>query len=152
MWLVWLVIAGALFVGEILTAGFLLLWFAIAAVIAMLVSFVTTNLFIQVLVFVIVSILLLIFTRPLLSKYVKSNNTITNSNAIIGKMAIVTEEISLLNSTGQINVDGEVWSAKTMDPNLTIPKGSRVEIFGIDGVKACVASNYKLPSNNIENN
>ena len=152
MWLVWLVIAGALFVGKILTAGFLLLWFAIAAVIAMLVSFVTTNLFIQVLVFVIVSILLLIFTRPLLSKYVKSNNTITNSNAIIGKMAIVTEEISLLNSTGQINVDGEVWSAKTMDPNLTIPKGSRVEIIGIDGVKACVASNYKLPSNNIENN
>ena len=152
MWLVWLVIAGALFVGEILTAGFLLLWFAIAAVIAMLVSFVTTNLFIQVLVFVIVSILLLIFTRPLLSKYVKSNNTITNSNAIIGKMAIVTEEISFLNSTGQINVDGEVWSAKTMDPNLTIPKGSRVEIIGIDGVKACVASNYKLPSNNIENN
>lgn len=151
MWLVWLIIAGALFVGEILTSGFLLLWFAIAAVIAMLVSFITTNLFIQVLVFVVISILLLIFTRPLLSKYVKSNNTITNSNAIIGKMALVTEEISLLNSTGQISVDGEIWSAKTMDPNLTIPKGSKVEIIGIDGVKACVASNYKLPSNNIEN-
>ena len=90
MWLVWLIIAGVLFVGEILTSGFLLLWFAIAAVIAMLVSFITTNLFIQVLVFVVISILLLIFTRPLLTKYVKSNNTITNSNAIIGKMALVT--------------------------------------------------------------
>ena len=54
MWLVWLVIAGVLFVGEILTAGFLLLWFAIAAVVAMLVSFLTTNLIIQILVFVIV--------------------------------------------------------------------------------------------------
>ena len=151
MWLVWLIIAGVLFVGEILTSGFLLLWFAIAAVISMLVSFFTTNLFIQVLVFVIISILLLIFTRPLLSRYVKNNTTITNSNAIIGKVALVTEEISLLNSTGQINVDGEIWSAKTMDPNLTIPKGSKVEIIGIDGVKACVASNYKLPSNNIEN-
>ena len=77
----------------------------------------------------------------------KSDNTVTNSNAIIGKTALVTEEISLLNSTGQINVDGEIWSAKTMDPNLTIPKGSKVEIIGIDGVKACVASNYQMPSN-----
>ena len=85
--------------------------------------------------------------RPLLSKYTKSDNTVTNSNAIIGKTALVTEEISLLNSTGQISVDGEIWSAKTMDPNLTIPKGSKVEIIGIDGVKACVASNYQMPSN-----
>ena len=147
MWLVWLVIAAVLFVGEILTAGFLLLWFAIAAVVAMFVSFITTNLFIQILVFLIVSVLLLIFTRPLLSKYTNKDNTITNSNAIIGKTAIVTEDISLLNSTGQINVDGEIWSAKTMDPNLIIPKGSKVEIIGIDGVKACVASNYEVPSN-----
>ena len=147
MWLVWLVIAAVLFVGEILTAGFLLLWFAIAAVVAMFVSFITTNLFIQILIFLIVSVLLLIFTRPLLSKYTNKDNTITNSNAIIGKTAIVTEDISLLNSTGQINVDGEIWSAKTMDPNLTIPKGSKVEIIGIDGVKACVASNYEVPSN-----
>ena len=146
MWLVWLVIAAVLFVGEILTAGFLLLWFAIAAVVALFVSFFTTNLFIQILIFLIVSIILLIFTRPLLSKYTNGDNTITNSNAIIGKTAIVTEDISLLNSTGQINVDGEIWSAKTMDPNLTIPKGSKVEIIGIDGVKACVASNYKMPS------
>ncbi len=147
MWLVWLVIAAVLFVGEILTAGFLLLWFAIAAVVAMFVSFITTNLFIQILIFLIVSVLLLIFTRPLLSKYTNKDNTITNSNAIIGKTAIVTEDISLLNSTGQINVDGEIWSAKTMDPNLIIPKGSKVEIIGIDGVKACVASNYEVPSN-----
>ena len=148
MWLVWLIIAGVLFIGEILTVGFLLLWFAIAAVVAMLVSFITTNIFIQILVFVIVSVILIIFTRPILTKYTKNDNTVTNSNAIIGKIALVTEDISLLNSTGQINVDGEIWSAKTMDPNLTIPKGSKVEIIGIDGVKACVASNYQMPSNN----
>ena len=147
MWLVWLIIAGVLFIGEILTVGFLLLWFAIAAVVAMLVSFITTNIFIQILVFVIVSVILIIFTRPILTKYTKNDNTVTNSNAIIGKIALVTEDISLLNSTGQINVDGEIWSAKTMDPNLTIPKGSKVEIIGIDGVKACVASNYEVPSN-----
>ncbi len=148
MWLVWLIIAGVLFIGEILTVGFLLLWFAIAAVVAMLVSFITTNIFIQILVFVIVSVILIIFTRPILTKYTKNDNTVTNSNAIIGKIALVTEDISLLNSTGQINVDGEIWSAKTMDPNLTIPKGSKVEIIGIDGVKACVASNFQKPSNN----
>ena len=139
MWLVWLVIAGVLFVGEILTAGFLLLWFAIAAVVAMLVSFLTTNLFIQILVFVVISILLLIFTRPLLSKYTKSDNTVTNSNAIIGKTALVTEEISLLNSTGQINVDGEIWSATCEDSSSVIPMGTKVKVLEIKGVKAIVA-------------
>ena len=148
MWLLWLVLGGVLFVGEILTAGFLLLWFGIGAIAAMLVSFVTSNLFIQILVFVIVSVLLLIFTKPILSKYTKDDTTITNSKTIIGKTAIVTEEISLLNSTGQIKVDGEIWSAKTIDSNIVIPKGSEVEIIDIDGVKACVASNYRLPSNN----
>ena len=149
MWLVWLIIAAILFVGEIITAGFLLLWFAIAAIVAMLVSFITTNLFIQTLIFLIVSVILIIFTRPLLSKYTKGDNTVMNSQTIVGKTAIVTEDISLLNSIGQINVDGEIWSAKTYNPDLTIPKGSRVEIIGIDGVKACVASNYEMPSKNI---
>ena len=149
MWLVWLIIAAILFVGEIITAGFLLLWFAIAAIVAMLVSFTTTNLFIQTLIFLIVSVILIIFTRPLLSKYTKGDNTVMNSQTIVGKTAIVTEDISLLNSTGQINVDGEIWSAKTDNPDLTIPKGSKVEIIGIDGVKACVASNYEMPSKNI---
>mgnify|MGYP000139321342 CR=1 FL=1 len=41
----------------------------------------------------------------------------------------------------------EKFGLLTMDPNLTIPKGSKVEIIGIDGVKACVASNYQMPSN-----
>lgn len=146
MWLVWLLIAAVLFVGEIITAGFLLMWFAIAAVIAMLVSFITTNIFIQTLVFLIVSIILLLFTKPLLSKYTKGDNTIMNSKTIIGQKAIVTEEISLLKGTGQINVNGEIWSAKIDNPDIIIPKGSRVEIIGIDGVKACVSANYEIPS------
>ena len=145
MWLVWLLIAAVLFVGEIITAGFLLMWFAIAAVVSMLVSFITTNVFIQTLVFLIVSVILLIFTRPLLSKYTKGDNTIMNSKTIIGQKAIVTEEISLLKGTGQINVNGEIWSAKIDNPDITIPKGSRVEIIGIDGVKACVSANYDIP-------
>lgn len=145
MWLVWLLIAAVLFVGEIITAGFLLMWFAIAAVVSMLVSFITTNVFVQTLVFLIVSVILLIFTRPLLSKYTKGDNTIMNSKTIIGQKAIVTEEISLLKGTGQINVNGETWSAKVDNPDITIPKGSRVEIIGIDGVKACVSANYDVP-------
>ena len=145
MWLVWLLIAAVLFVGEIITAGFLLMWFAIAAVVSMLVSFITTNVFIQTLVFLIVSVILLIFTRPLLSKYTKGDNTIMNSKTIIGQKAIVTEEISLLKGTGQINVNGETWSAKIDNPDITIPKGSRVEIIGIDGVKACISANYDVP-------
>ena len=103
----------------------------------MIVSFFTSNIIIQTSVFVIFSGLLIFATRPLIKKFDKNDTVPTNVYSIIGKKAVVIEDINWANGTGQIKLQGEVWSAKTTD-NINIPKGSEVEIEKIEGVKAFV--------------
>lgn len=139
MWQIWLLISGVFFIAEIITVGFLVFWFAIGALIAMLVSFFTDNIIIQTTVFIISSTLLLFATKPLVKKFTSNKDSIkTNVYSIVGKNAIVKEDIDSLNSKGQIKVDGETWSAISKD-NCNIPKGSEVKIVEIKGVKAVVS-------------
>lgn len=136
MWQVWLIIAGLFFIGEMITVGFLVFWFGVGALIAMIVSFFTSNIIIQTAVFVISSTILLLATKPFVKKFVDVKTTKTNAFSIIGKKAVVIKEISL-HSVGQIKINGEVWSAETEDDE-TIVEGSEVEIMQIKGVKAIV--------------
>ncbi len=138
MWQIWLIIAGLFFIGEIITVGFLIFWFGVGALIAMLVSFFTTNIIIQTSVFVITSAILLFVTKPFVKKFVDVKPTKTNAYSIIGKKALVIKEINS-HSVGQIKIKGEVWSAESEDDE-TIPEGSDVEILQIRGVKAIVKS------------
>ncbi len=137
MWQIWLIAAGIFFVGEIFTAGFLIFWLGFGALLAMVVSFFTSNIIIQMAVFVISSGIFILATKPLINKFAKKDVVPTNVYSIIGKPAIVIEDINWETGTGQIKVEGEVWSAKTND-SVIIPKGSEVEIESIDGVKAFV--------------
>lgn len=137
MWQIWLIAAGVFIIGEIITVGFLLFWLSIASLIAMVVSFFTSNVIIQMTVFVISSGLLIFATKPLVKKLAKKDSVSTNVYSIIGKTAIVIEDIDWASGTGQIKCDGEVWSAKT-DEQIDIPTGSEVEIVSIEGVKAYV--------------
>lgn len=137
MWQIWLIAAGVFFVGEIFTAGFLIFWLGFGALIAMIVSFFTTNLIIQMSIFVLTSGLLIFATKPLVNKIVKKDVVPTNVYSVVGKKAIVTEEINWATGKGQIKSEGEVWSAKTTE-NVNIPVGSEVEIISIEGVKAYV--------------
>lgn len=138
MWYVWLILAGIFFVAEILTVGFLVFWLGIGALIAMLVSFFTDSLVIQMTVFVISSTILIIATKPLVKKLTQKDKTVvTNAFSIIGKKGIVTKEINPALAVGQIKVQGQDWSAKCEDEQV-IPKGSEVEVMKIDGVKAVV--------------
>ena len=139
MWLIWLIAAGVFFVIEIATIGFLTFWLGIASLLAMVVSFFTANIVIQTSVFVIFSILLILATKPLVNKFAKNDDVSTNVYSLIGKKAIVTEEIDWHTGKGQIKVDGEIWSAKTKE-EIDIPKDSEVIIEEIDGVKAFVRS------------
>lgn len=94
MWYVWLIISGLFLVLEMITVGFLVFWLAIGALFAMLVSFFTSNLIIQTTVFVISSIGLIFLTKPLVKKLNKTDDTIaTNAYSVIGKKAIVTQDI-----------------------------------------------------------
>ena len=137
MWQFWLILAGIFLVVEIATVGFLVFWFAIGALIAMIVSFFTGNLAIQTGVFIISSTILLFLTRPFANKVASTQTVQTNVYSIIGKKGIVTKAIDPISGQGQIKVGNEVWSAKSVDDSK-IDEGMEVEILNIDGVKAVV--------------
>ena len=141
----WLIVSGIFFVAEAITIGFLMFWFGIGALIAMIVSFFTDNIFIQAAVFVVSSSLLILLTKPFVEKFVTKNDKKVNTNvySVIDKLGIVTEEINPILGQGQIKVEGEVWSAISSD-NKVIPKDSTVKITEIKGVKAVVEE--KVPS------
>lgn len=137
MWQIWLIISGTFFIGEIVTAGFLLFWFGIGALIAMISSFFTSNVIIQTVIFLITSTLLLLITKPFVKKFTNVKNTKTNAFSIIGKKAVVTNDIDPIQGKGQIKVGSETWSAESEDQSK-ITKDTEVEIVNITGVKAIV--------------
>ena len=135
---IWLIAAGVFFIIEMATIGFLVFWLGIGALLAMVTSFITDSILIQALVFIITSTLLLIFTRPLVDKFIKIPKEVkTNAYSIIGKKGIVISKINNIEGVGQIKIDGDVWSAKSATDE-DIPENTEVEIVEIDGVKAVV--------------
>ncbi len=139
MWQFWLIVAGIFFIGEIFTAGFLVFWVGVGAVFAMISSFFTDNIIIQTTIFVLLSGILLFFTRPFVRKYVDKDqdNVVTNAMSVVGKKGVVTEEIDTVKSVGLVKVGEEVWSATTETQDV-IPKGTKVEVKDINGVKLVV--------------
>lgn len=137
MWQIWLIAAGVFLVLEIFTVGFLVFWLGLGALLAMLVSFITDSVIIQTTVFVISSGLLIFATKPLVKKFSQNDNVKTNVYSLVGKRAIVVEDIDWASGLGQIKIEGQVWSAKTKD-QVNIPKGTEVKIESIEGVKAFV--------------
>jgi len=135
MWSFWLITAGIFFFIELSTSGFLVFWLGLSAIISMIVSFFTASIGIQTAVFVGASILLIISTRPLLNKLLKSkeNTTIpTNIYGIIGKKGIVVEDINDIDYTGKVKVAGELWSATSSED---LVKGTKIEVTEVNGVK-----------------
>jgi len=104
----------------------------------MVTSFITDNIIIQTVVFVISSGLLIFLTKPFVNKYINKKTIPTNAFALIGKRGIVTKDINNVEGVGQIKVNGETWSAKSTNENIIIKKDTEVEIEKIDGVKAIV--------------
>ena len=147
MWYIWLILAGIFLIVEAMTVGFLIFWLSIGSLFAMITSFFTDNIFIQTAVFVISSTILIFATKPFVKKFTQSKSPIkTNVYSIIGKTGIVTQEINSIHSTGQIKVDGEVWSAIGENDSSIIPKDSEVKILEVKGVKAIVTP-VKIHSN-----
>ena len=138
MWQFWLVLAGIFLIIEIISITFLIFWFAIGALLALVVSLFTDNLFIQSAVFLVSSTLLLFVTKPLVNKILPKDSFIkTNSASAEGKIGLVTKAIDPIEGVGQIKIGSEVWSAKSEDDSF-IEAGSKVEVIKIDGVKAVV--------------
>ncbi len=136
--ILWLLILAVLIFIEIITLGLTTIWFAGGALVAFIVSLFFDNLLLEVILFLAVSMVLLIFTRPLVLTYFNPKRTKTNYEGVIGKIAMVTATIDNMNAVGQVIVDGQEWSAKAME-DMVIEKGNKVRIHGITGVKLIVS-------------
>lgn len=136
-WYIWLIIAGLFIIIETFTSGFLIFWFGIGALVSMIISIFIEDIFIQTIIFIISSVILIFATKPFVKKFTNSQTISTNINSLIGKTGIVVKEIDNLASVGQVKVNGELWSAKSID-NQIISENTKVEIIEIDGVKLIV--------------
>lgn len=134
-WILVAIIAGAV---EIFSAGFWFLWLALSALlVAIGVSFKwLTSLELQLLTFAFFTLIFIIFTRPLVLKFIKTNDTISNVNALIGQHGIVITPIAPM-QYGQVKVNGEIWTAASEE---VIERDQRIQVIGIDGVKLLVKS------------
>ena len=140
MWAIWLIASGIFFLGEIVTISFLLFWPGVGAFLAFLTSLIVPeNLLVQIVVFVVSTILMIIFTKPLINKLFKNkDNTSMNNSAVLGKKGIVIKKMDKDNPVGQVKVNGELWSAIKSDKDKAINVGESVIIEKIDGVKLLV--------------
>lgn len=127
----WLILFVILLVIELFTVNLVSIWFAVGALAAGLVSYFMDNMMIQIAVFIIVSAISLLLTNKFVEKLRNGKIVPTNLDRVIGKIGIVTEEITKL-EPGEVKVDGKRWSAIS---TKKIKVGRKVEILSIDGVK-----------------
>ena len=135
---IWLIIFVACIVIEIISMGLTTIWFAGGALIAAVAAALGVPLWVQIVLFVLVSLVLLYFTRPIAVKYFNKDRIKTNAESLVGKQAIVISEIDKLQGIGQVTVEGKEWTARTVTDGVTLPTGSVVIIRAISGVKLMV--------------
>jgi membrane protein implicated in regulation of membrane protease activity len=139
-WIVWLVVAAGFGIGEMLSTGFFLAPFAFGGAAAALVDAVGAGEGAAVVVFAVISILSLALVRPLLRSRLSRNTPTlrTGAQALIGRRAIVLERIDNHQGLGSVKIDGDVWTARSLDDEHEIEPGKRVEVVDIRGATALV--------------
>lgn len=135
--MVWLGIMIVAILIEIATMGLTTIWFAGGALVAVLAAAIHLPLPVQIIAFLVVSVLLLVFTRPVAVKYFNKDRVRTNAESLVGRQAIVTADIDNLQNCGQVTVNGQEWSARSMDDS-GIAAGTVVQVAAISGVKLIV--------------
>ena len=144
MSIVWVVLMVVFLVVEAATAGLTCIWFAIGSLAALIAALFGAQIWLQVVWFLVISFVTLYFTRPLVKKYVNSRSQPTNADMVIGKEALVTEDIDNVEATGAVSVGGKVWTARSAD-GVQIKAGAVVNVLRIEGVKLIVEP--ALPQN-----
>jgi membrane protein implicated in regulation of membrane protease activity len=138
-WVLWVILACAFGVGEMLTTSFFLAPFALGAALAAVVSVAGGGSVAAVISFVVASLLVLAFVRPIARKHMKMPPQLrTGAAALIGKDAIVLERIENLEGVGCVRIEGEVWTARALHDDEVIEKGTRVQVVDIKGATALV--------------
>ena len=115
------------------------IWFAAGSLVAMIAALLHAQLWLQIVLFLVVSVGLLIAMFPLVKKVLKPKTVSTNVDAVIGTQGYVTEAVDNLTATGQVKLGGMYWTARSEDGH-PIPTGTLVEVTRIEGVKAFVTT------------
>lgn len=144
MIIVWLVVLILSIVIEIISLGLTSIWFAGGAIIALLLAALALPMWLQILVFLVVSIVLMVFTRPIAVKYFNKDRVRTNVESMIGRQAIVISEINNLQGIGQVTVGGQEWTARSEDDGKNLAVGAVVEVVAVSGVKLIVREDPQM--------
>ena len=143
----WLIALIVFLVIEAVTLGLATIWFAGGALVALIVAMCGAGLGIQVASFLVVSLVLLIFTRPFAVRFLSKDTLKTNVDRVIGMEGVVTEEISNLAGTGKVSLGGNIWTARTENEGGTIPVDAVVAVLRVEGVKLIVKVKEKEGGN-----
>lgn len=143
----WLIALVVFLVIEAATLGLATIWFAGGALIALIAAMCGAGIGIQIAIFLVVSLVLLIFTRPFAVRFLSKDTLKTNVDRVIGMEGVVTEEISNLAGTGKVSLGGNIWTARTENEGGTIPVDSVVAVLRVEGVKLIVKVKEKEGGN-----
>lgn len=137
--IIWLAAFVVLLIVEAMTLGLVTIWFACGALASFIVSLITDSIAIQIVVFIVVSLLMLICIRNIAVSKFNKKRLKTNVEGVVGKEAKVTETIDNFNGTGTVMLDGQEWTARSLNDNSVIEVGTRVLVREVKGVKLIVS-------------
>lgn len=136
--LIWLGLFIILIVIELFTVGLTTIWFAGGALTAMIADIFGADILAQILIFLAVSCVLLIFTRPWAMKHLNQKRVRTNYESEIGKIIKLTERVDNRNQTGKSIVDGQEWTVRGKDDREILEEGALAKVIAVSGVKLIV--------------
>ncbi len=136
--LLWLGATVVLFIAEAITVNLVTVWFALGALAAFIAAICGAQLWLQLVLFLAVTVITLIFTRPIAKKHFNGKHEATNADMVIGKIAVVTEDIDNLAAKGAVTCMGKVWTARSLNGEK-FSAGDEVTVEKIQGVKLIVS-------------
>ncbi|MBU0997563.1 MAG: NfeD family protein [Firmicutes bacterium] len=132
IWFSIIIVAGVI---EASTMDLSSIWFSAGALVSFIIALIwPTSVAVQIIVFIVVSSLLLLEIRPLFKGYLQKNDIKTNSDKLVGKIAICTKAFKA-DDRGEVKIDGKIWTAVSHE-NISL--NDKVEVLSIDGVKLVV--------------
>ncbi len=137
-WVIWMIAAGVLAIGEIVSLSFFLGPIAVAAVVASVVALAGGGIAVQLVVFILASAASLLLLRPIARRHLRTPAQLrTGTAALVGSEALVLERVD--RDGGQVKLAGEIWTARTFDEDEVLEEGARVRVMQIEGATALVS-------------
>ena len=137
MWLIWIGLMVVFAIVEASTVSMVSLWFIGGSLGGLIVTLLGGGLWLQIAVFLVVSVALLACLRPFVRKFVTPKKTATNVDMVLGRSAYVTQTVDNLRGTGALKLDGKEWTVRSADESI-LPEGTLVKIVKLEGVKLYV--------------